>query len=117
MIICENIKEIIQSNLFKVVSLRNKKHLKPDGSYVSDGDLWMEKKILEYVSSLGTGYYLISEEKDNSDFTFDKWETAVVVDPIDGTENFVSGLKEWGGRSFRLPVRSSCRIDDCTAGT
>lgn len=96
MFICENIKEIIQTNLNKVISLRDKKKLKPDGSYVSEGDLWMEQKIKDYVLSLGADYYLISEEKDNSDFTFDKWKNVVVVDPIDGTENFVSGLKEWG---------------------
>ncbi len=96
MFICENIKKIIKTNLYNVISLRDKKQVKSDGSYVSEGDLLMEEKIMEFVSSLGTGYYLISEEKDNSDFTFDKWDTAIVVDPIDGTENFVSGLKEWG---------------------
>jgi fructose-1,6-bisphosphatase/inositol monophosphatase family enzyme len=96
MFICENIKDIIKSNLENVISLRDKKQMKPDGSYVSEGDLLMERKIMEYVSSLGSDYYLISEEKDNSDFNFDDWETAIIVDPIDGTENFVSGLKEWG---------------------
>lgn len=41
-------------------------------------------------------YIVISEESANDLTDIDRVEYVVTVDPIDGTENFVSGLKEWG---------------------
>lgn len=96
MTICEEIIRIVKLISPEVLKLRSTKTRKEDGSFVSAGDLLLENKILEYVNSLGDKYYLISEEKDNSDFSFEQSEFALVLDPIDGTENFVSGLKEWG---------------------
>ena len=96
MTICNKLEELIRAKLAHVLKLRGTKKSKPDGSYVSEGDLLMEKVVFDYITSLGDEYYLISEEKDNSDFSFDQYRFAVTIDPIDGTENFVSGLKEWG---------------------
>ena len=94
--ICDNIKKIIQLNTKQAVALRKEKELKPDGSFVSKGDLLIQEKVEEYTEGLGDEYFLISEEKDNSGFSFDQYTYAIIIDPVDGTENFVSGLKEWG---------------------
>ena len=96
MSICTDIEIIIRDNLDKILSLRNTKQLKEDNSYVSKGDLLCERLIKDYLMNLEDDIYLISEEKDNDDFNFIDHPTVVVIDPIDGTENFVSGLKEWG---------------------
>jgi len=99
--ICINIQQIIIHNLDKILSLRFRKWLKPDGSYVSEGDLLCDKLIQEYINDLDENIYVLSEESVSNDFSFGKYQFVLVVDPIDGTENFVSGLKEWGiGLSF-----------------
>lgn len=99
--ICTDIKEIIKLNLSKILKLRDTKVLKEDNSYVSKGDLLCEKLVRDYLLGLPEEIYLLSEEKDNSNFNFKDFPKVVVIDPIDGTENFVSGLKEWGiGVSF-----------------
>jgi myo-inositol-1(or 4)-monophosphatase len=97
MSICKGIIPIIKTNLQKIIALRNTKRLKPDKSFVSEGDLLIEKLIYEYFSSSCKSYIIISEERYNDqkvDIT--STEFVITLDPIDGTENFVSGLKEWG---------------------
>ncbi len=96
MSICSDIQKIIENNLEKILSFRNTKQLKDDNSFVSKGDLLCEKLVKDYLSALPEDIYLISEEKNNDDFNFKTHPKVVVIDPIDGTENFVSGLKEWG---------------------
>ena len=96
MSICSDIQEIIENNLDEILSLRNTKQLKEDNSFVSRGDLFCEKLVKDYLGTLPEDIYLISEEKNNDDFNFEVYSKVVVMDPIDGTENFVSGLKEWG---------------------
>ena len=41
-------------------------------------------------------YLVISEETETNLSRLEEVEYVITVDPIDGTENFVSGLKEWG---------------------
>ena len=94
--ICSDIQKIIENNLDEILALRNTKQLKSDNSFVSKGDLLCEKLVKDYLATLSEDIYLISEEKNNDDFNFKTHPKVVVIDPIDGTENFVSGLKEWG---------------------
>jgi len=96
MSICSDIQKIITNNLGKILALRNTKKLKEDNSFVSEGDLLCEKLVKDYLAALPENIYLISEEKNNDNFNFKNHPKVVVIDPIDGTENFVSGLKEWG---------------------
>jgi len=70
--------------------------MKEDGTYVTKGDLLCEKIILDYVASVKESYEIVSEEKSVDGFSYDKNKNYIVIDPIDGTENFTSGLKEWG---------------------
>ncbi|MEW9853598.1 inositol monophosphatase family protein [Novosphingobium sp. M1R2S20] len=71
--------------------------LKADGSPVTQADIFLEDKLTSWLAERLPGLVVIGEE------TFDGLATAdgnngwvAVLDPIDGTENFCSGLKEWG---------------------
>lgn len=94
--ICQSIVLIIKNNLDEILSLRNQKVLKSDNSYVSEGDLLCEKLIKEFISIKHPEYSLISEESPENNLKSYFAEKIIILDPIDGTENFVSGLKEWG---------------------
>lgn len=97
MSICRGFIPVIQENLNEIISLRNTKRLKPDQSYVSEGDLLCEKLVFEYFGEIGHKVIVISEESCTTNFIdLDPDTFVVTVDPIDGTENFVSGLIEWG---------------------
>jgi len=96
MTICKDIDKIIKNNLQEILSLRSKRVLKSDGSYVTEGDLLCQKLILDYLNYTGDNFEIVSEEIDSSNFKYDQTKNYAVVDPIDGTENFTSGLKEWG---------------------
>ena len=88
---------IIENSLDEILSLRSKKSLKKDNSFVSEGDLLIQKIILKYFEENLPNHELISEEM--GPFLESSWNmdgSYIILDPIDGTENFISGLKEWG---------------------
>jgi len=94
--ICKDIQEIINLNLADILSLRSKKTMKEDGSYVSEGDLLCEKLVKDYIRKNLPNYYLISEESPEQNNNSFNQKDVIILDPIDGTENFISGLTEWG---------------------
>ncbi|MDR2993005.1 MAG: hypothetical protein LBV11_04115 [Bacillus cereus] len=94
--ICKDINSLINEHLSEIIALRATGHLKDDNSFVSDGDLLCERLIFDYLKSNLKNYIVISEESENDISEINKAEYVVTIDPIDGTENFVSGLKEWG---------------------
>lgn len=96
MSICRDIYELIKKNLPKILKLRDIKMVKKDNSFVTEGDLLCQKLILDYVDSLSESFYVVSEELDATNFCYNEKNNYIVIDPIDGTENFTSGLKEWG---------------------
>lgn len=73
----------------RVRELKSKKKLKADNSYVSEGDMLVDSIIKKILSPRGN---IVSEEGviDNGS------DTNYVVDPIDGTENFINGSPIWG---------------------
>jgi len=97
MIVEEVIKEV-SANIGEILSLRNKKTTKEDGSFVTEGDLKCQKIILELIRNKfkDLNLLIISEEIKSKNFSYDATKNYIVIDPIDGTENFCSGLKEWG---------------------
>lgn len=94
--ICEDIRALIEANLSTICSLRDKKIKKADDSYVSEGDLLCETLVKDYITTNWPNFYLVSEETPLENTYNIKQPNIIVLDPIDGTENFVSGLKEWG---------------------
>jgi myo-inositol-1(or 4)-monophosphatase len=94
---CKEIVEIINKRLDNILALRTQFTEKEDGSYVSKGDLLIQEIVFDYFQSNLKKYEMISEEiapfKNKS---WNKEGSFIVLDPIDGTENFVSGLREWG---------------------
>lgn len=88
---------LIRRDLDKILSLRDSRSEKSDRSYVSQGDLLVQSIVFDYVKNTLPNHELISEEFAPFDGkVWDEHGSYVVLDPIDGTENFVSGLKEWG---------------------
>ena len=96
MSICNNIKNLIIENLDSIIKLRSEKTQKKDGSYVSKGDLLCEELIKNYLDKNHPKIFLVSEETPYENIKNIKKDNILILDPIDGTENFVSGLKEWG---------------------
>jgi myo-inositol-1(or 4)-monophosphatase len=95
--LCNEIVNLIDFRINEVISLRNKKIKKPDNSFVSKGDLLVQEMVFKYCNDNLPNHTLISEEF--APFDSCEWDengSYVVLDPIDGTENFVSGLREWG---------------------
>ncbi len=96
MTICTFIYSEIQKHLNLILTKRSDKYLKDDGSYVTEGDLLCEKIVKETIQNKYPEYFLISEETPELNSEHAKKDKVIILDPIDGTENFVSGLKEWG---------------------
>ena len=125
MSICKQVVDKIQAQLDEILSLRDQISEKDDGSYVSEGDILVQHIVFEAISELLPDHELISEEL--APFNDKNWDAAgsyVILDPIDGTENFVSGLREWGvGISGISPSRPGWRrnpakpVAPCQPGT
>ncbi|WP_217127070.1 inositol monophosphatase family protein [Hydrogenophilus thiooxidans] len=86
----------IHKELPKVLAGRDRLYLKDDNSYVSEGDLLIQSIVNDWINDRLHGYQLISEEMAPFNCDWNPLGKYVVLDPIDGTENFISGLKEWG---------------------
>jgi len=82
--------------LHAIVALRNNRHLKEDGSYVTEADLLIDRLVTDYIQRDRGAYAVISEERTRGHADNDPLGHYIVLDPLDGTENFTSGLKEWG---------------------
>ena len=93
--ICENFKQIIINSMEDIKNLKNKTIQKSDNSFVSEGDLLVQKLIADEIKKKYNNYFFISEENDHKE-KWKKYNDFIVLDPIDGTENFISGMKEWG---------------------
>ncbi|GAA5118451.1 inositol monophosphatase family protein [Luteolibacter yonseiensis] len=93
--ILDSIYEEVLKHLPQILSLRNQRVQKDDGSFVTEGDLLVQRLVMDLIQQQEPGLVLLSEEMP---LLPADWLTGriLVVDPIDGTENFTSGLPEWG---------------------
>lgn len=82
--------------LQEILSLRGTPEQKPDGSYVTKGDLLVQRLLINAAREHLPAPYIVSEELPLSADALPRDALVVVMDPIDGTENFTSGLPEWG---------------------
>ena len=94
----EMITNFVINESLNLLHLRNKRTEKEDGSYVTEADLALDDLIKLYLDNLYANkiHYLSEEKEDNSWKNVPFGEYLAIIDPIDGTENFTSGLKEWG---------------------
>lgn len=82
-------------NLDRILETRQDIKWKKDGSPVTSSDIFVENLIHEYLRQKMSEIVFIGEE--SCDFCKVSTDGYIaVLDPIDGTENFCSGLKEWG---------------------
>lgn len=94
--LAHNLKKLIDDNLPKILELRSDKIIKSDNSYVTKGDLLISNILKEYLKSIFDKFIYVSEEDFIETENWNESKSYIFVDPLDGTENFVSGLKEWG---------------------
>ena len=90
---------LINKNLVKILKLRNFKSLKKDGSYVSKGDIFIQRLVKKFINENynKNDFLLVSEENfKNQNIDYKKYRNIFILDPIDGTENFISGIPIWG---------------------
>ena len=93
--ICTQLIDIIKKNLINIKKLKDTFYNKNDGCHVSEGDLLIQKLLQDEISKNYNNYFLISEENDHIE-SWKNYSNFIVLDPIDGTENFISGMLEWG---------------------
>lgn len=67
--------------------------VKGPGDFVSQADLRAEQSLREDLEKARPGYALLMEESGASGS--DKWAWRWVVDPLDGTTNFLHGIPHW----------------------
>ena len=88
--------ELTYENMDQIQKGRFDIEIKPDGSPVTQSDLFVESLVKQYVEARLLDVTFVGEEN------FTELTSTVpngyyaILDPIDGTENFCSGLKEWG---------------------
>ena len=92
--ILQNLKAEISEVLPTVISLRADFEYKADGSPVSKADILLEHLVTSFVEKKLPQYCIIGEESFVGSGEKVELKNVVYVDPIDGTENFVSGLRE-----------------------
>ncbi len=67
--------------------------VKGPGDFVSQADLRAEASIREDLEKARPGYAMLMEESGASGS--DKWSWRWIVDPLDGTTNFLHGIPHW----------------------
>ena len=70
--------------------------VKPDRSEVTDGDKGIEKMIRDHLASARPGDSILGEEFGENPGASATSTRQWIVDPIDGTANFVRGVPIWG---------------------
>lgn len=91
----ERVQSLVNSSLPQIKEMRYDVKWKSDGSPVTAADVFLETQIGVLLRREIPSLTFIGEESwDPSVFSSEAW--IAVLDPIDGTENFCSGLKEWG---------------------
>jgi len=79
----------------KLFDLRKKIIIKNDDSPVTEANILLQKIILNYFSIITPSIKFLSEEMPIESYK-NLPSKLLIIDPIDGTENFISGLPIWG---------------------
>src|SRR5690606_37601568 len=87
---------LIESRWNEIERFRFSVSYKEDGSPVTEADTLIESVIRNHLSMLLPDLTFVGEESFNQPVSLRSGGYHAILDPIDGTENFCSGLKEWG---------------------
>lgn len=91
----EAVSALVRDNMGRIQETRYEVSWKEDGSPVTESDILVERLIHDTLTEqLGDLVFIGEETFDSYDGQLPGW--TAVLDPIDGTENFCSGFKEWG---------------------
>lgn len=91
----DGVRALVDESLPDLLARRGEVSWKADGSPVTGADLLLERRIANWLAARLPGLVLAGEESFGGQWPgHDGW--VALLDPIDGTENFCSGLKEWG---------------------
>jgi myo-inositol-1(or 4)-monophosphatase len=96
MTICTSIRDLLLPQLPQILARRADVQEKADSSYVTAADIYIQALVLDFLKAHHPQYTVISEELPLPVGPRDNKANCIIIDPLDGTENFVSGLKEWG---------------------
>lgn len=91
----DSVRALVMDELPQVLERRSSVSYKADGSPVTAADVYLEDKILGHLAARFPGLRFVAEEAGPGAISARQGLLAI-LDPIDGTENFCSGLKEWG---------------------
>lgn len=94
--ICNLVRDLVKTEMPEILSLRNDRTTKADGSWVTKADLYVQDKVQQLLGSLPQDILLISEESVPDLAKAETAEYVVTLDPIDGTTNFTYGMADWG---------------------
>jgi myo-inositol-1(or 4)-monophosphatase len=91
------VQDVVRAALPELLARRYDISWKADGSPVTQADLWLEQRLADLLGARLPGLTLIGEESfAGAPANAFPAGWVAVLDPIDGTENFCSGLKDWG---------------------
>ena len=93
--------DLVISHKDEIQDLRYEIKIKEDNSPVTAADIFIENLIHSYLVSRIPNIAFAGEESFSFRIDLSNDGYYAILDPIDGTENFCSGLKEWG-LSFTL---------------
>src|SRR5687767_4046048 len=96
MSICLSVRDLLLPRLPEILARRTEVQEKADGSYVTAADIYIQSTVIDFLEARHPQYTVISEELALPVESQDESASYLIIDPLDGTENFVSGLKEWG---------------------
>lgn len=86
----------VENHIENIKMLRYEVSWKEDGSPLTKADTYVESLLTELIHRWDSSVTVIGEESYYNE-AIDNFDGLIaVLDPIDGTENFCSGLKEWG---------------------
>ena len=96
MSICSSVRDLLLPRLPEILARRSEVQEKADGSYVTAADIYIQTTVIDFLKARHPQFTVISEELALPVGPRDASASYFIIDPLDGTENFVSGLKEWG---------------------
>ncbi len=93
----DGVRVLVDGSLPEILERRRDVRWKADDSPVTEADILLERRLAGWLAERLPGLVLIGEESyAAASILAARAGWVAVLDPIDGTENFCSGLKEWG---------------------